>query len=56
VTKERYELLMNDQAMLTPEEIKEGWHFCHEWDDLLVGPGMEEVHVCTCHVDWEETK
>ena len=26
----------------TPQEVAEGWHFCPEWDGLLVGPGMIE--------------
>jgi hypothetical protein len=33
---------------LTPEEIAEGWHFCLEWDGLLVGPGMDELKYCNC--------
>lgn len=27
-----------------------GWHFCSEYDGLLVGPTMSEWHTCTC---WE---
>ena len=33
---------------LTQEEIQEGWHFCWDWDGLLVGPGMGEIESCTC--------
>ncbi len=40
---ERWLDLMNrDDAQLTPAEIAEGWHFCDEWDYLLVGPGSCE--------------
>ena len=33
---------------LTQEEIAEGWHWCYEFDGLLVGPGMREMESCTC--------
>jgi len=33
---------------LTEREIQEGWHFCPEWDGLLIGPGMEEYKACLC--------
>lgn len=33
---------------LTEEEIKEGWHFCPDWDFLLVGPNMPEIQGCVC--------
>jgi hypothetical protein len=35
-------------AKLTSEEIAEGWHFCREWDGLLIGPGMPEMEACLC--------
>lgn len=39
----------NDAAVLTQEEMEAGWHFCPEFDELLVGPGMEEFGtVCQC--------
>jgi hypothetical protein len=41
--------LMNDERpRLTPEEIAEGWHFCNNWDGLLVGPNTEEWKYCSC--------
>lgn len=46
---ERYQMLMNDEeAKLTPAEISNGWHFCLDWDGLLIGPGMTEIESCTC--------
>ena len=55
MTKERWVyLMMNDNEPLTKEEIKLGWHFCPEFDELLVGPGMGEMKICTCHIDWEK--
>jgi hypothetical protein len=43
-----YQLMRNDDVELTAEEIGEGWHFCWEWDGLLVGPGMGEMECCQC--------
>jgi len=44
----RYNELMYDLgAKLTDEEISEGWHFCAEWDGLLIGPGMPGLESCT---------
>lgn len=49
MTRERYNTLMgNDDLPLTDEEIKEGWHFCYEWDGLLIGPGFGELEPCHC--------
>jgi hypothetical protein len=50
MTKKRYNELM-DQAnnlSLTKEEMAEGWHWCNEWDGLLVGPGDRELECCSC--------
>lgn len=49
MTKKRYNRLMDDlNARLTKEEVVEGWHFCCEWDGLLIGPGMEQEIDCGC--------
>ncbi len=49
MTQERYcQLMENDELPLTTEEINLGWHFCHEFDGLLVGPEMHELYGCTC--------
>ena len=46
---ERWTYLMkNDDASLTKEECEHGWHFCPEWDGLLIGPGMGELDCCKC--------
>lgn len=37
MTTDRFHALMRDDTLaLTPEEQAEGWHFCHEFDGLLV--------------------
>ena len=40
----------NIDAELTPEEIAEGWHFCYDWDGLLVNRYDKEGEgsCCTC--------
>jgi len=40
---------MADESMqLSPDEIEAGWHFCPEWDGLLIGPTMSEMDECVC--------
>lgn len=47
----RYRFLMGDDEgsqSLTSEEIRSGWHYCCEFDGLLIGPGMGEMKHCFC--------
>lgn len=47
----RYTLLMRDEhSHLSTEEIESGWHFCSEWDGLLIGPEMREFDYCSCNL------
>lgn len=47
MNRERWQSLMeSDAPLLTKKECAEGWHFCVEWDGLLVGPGMKESEFC----------
>jgi len=54
MTQERYQqlndvtVLPKDLPKLTEEEKALGWHYCAEWDELLVGPGMGELECCRC--------
>lgn len=49
MTRERYRQLMGDQSLkLTPEELAEGWHFCPDWDFLLIHESDGEAEGCTC--------
>lgn len=48
MTEERWKALMSDDCDLTPDEIALGWHFCWDWDGLLIGPEMGEIVHCTC--------
>jgi hypothetical protein len=42
------ELEQNLDSILTEKELSEGWHWCCEFDFLLVGPGMTEIEFCLC--------
>jgi hypothetical protein len=48
MTDERYARLMQSDDPLTAQEVFDGWHFCREFDELLVGPGMSELRRCSC--------
>ena len=45
---ERYLELDRSGQGLTKEEWDRGWHWCFEWDSMLVGPGEEEALMCKC--------
>ena len=44
-----FELEMSRATPLTKEELAQGWHFCYDWDGMLLGPGMPELEGCTCN-------
>jgi len=49
MTDARYKQLNDsDDYQLTPDEIALGWHWCNEFDGLLVGPECDELHFCSC--------
>lgn len=49
MTKERYKDLMADgESKLTDAEIAQGWHFCWDWDGLLICPSDQEAEACNC--------
>lgn len=52
MTPKRYNKLNKDGVGLTEEELKQGWHWCWEWDLMLVGPGMAELNCCDCENDF----
>ncbi len=50
MTPARYKELDRDMnACCTAEEVAAGWHWCCEWDGLLVGPTMPEWDCCLCY-------
>ena len=51
MTNERYiELELNQEAKLTSEEINDGYHWCVDWDGMLVGADMDAIDGCTCNI------
>jgi hypothetical protein len=38
---------------LTPDEMREGWHFCPDWDFLLTNYNDKEGETCSCK-PWTE--
>lgn len=53
MTDKRYDELMTEDSsiscVLTEEELNEGWHWCLEWDDLLIHPNdTTEYSFCRC--------
>ena len=51
MTPDRYHLLSESddpEDCLTKEEMAAGWHYCYEFDGLLIGPGMDELEYCRC--------
>jgi hypothetical protein len=54
ITQERFDFLMqpfDDEdfiVMLTAEELKNGWHWCDEWDGLLIHTDDIEFKHCKC--------
>jgi len=49
MTSARYDEAM-ETGKLTAGEVSQGWHWCPEFDDLLLGPGTHEMEggVCIC--------
>lgn len=49
MTEERYRALnRNMDLTLTPEEVAAGWHFCYEWDGMLIHREDMEAKACRC--------
>jgi hypothetical protein len=43
------ELETNPDAKLTKEEVAEGWHFCPDWDFMLIHQHQPEYDACLCN-------
>ena len=55
MNNKRWQELERKGEGLTKEEISEGWHWCPEWDDMLIGPEMHmEWEICNCEVKNED--
>jgi len=36
---------------LTLDEISQGWHYCYDWNGLLIGPGNLKMDSCNCKIN-----
>jgi len=51
MTQTRWVALMEDDLLpLTEDEIKQQYHFCPDWDGLLISPEHGEWETCTCKI------
>ena len=53
MTQERWNYLMqpfdgDESVMLTAQELADGWHWCDEWDGLLIHTDDREFEHCKC--------
>lgn len=48
MNEQRWHELGIHGGSLTADEIKEGWHFCPDWDCLLICKDWPEMSGCTC--------
>jgi hypothetical protein len=53
MSEERWNYLMqpfdgDENVMLTADEIANGWHWCDEWDGLLIHADDREFEHCKC--------
>lgn len=56
MTKQRYrELELNGNLSLTQEEVKDGWHFCNDFDGMLMNKKWPAYELCTCFYKQQKT-
>jgi len=53
MSEERWNYLMqpfdgDESVMLTAQELADGWHWCDEWDGLLIHADDREFEHCKC--------
>jgi hypothetical protein len=41
-------MLIERSSTIPTHRVKQGWHWCDDWDDMLIGPGMDALVGCTC--------
>lgn len=55
MTRDRWHHLNKTGEALNPQEIAEGWHYCHDWDGLLIHPGDPEAECCSCRPEADQS-
>lgn len=56
MTFDRYKDISIENLELTKEEIKAGWFFCCDWDDMLITKDSPEAGGCACLQRLKEVK
>jgi len=51
--EKRYIEIEFNGAQLLPEEYRQGFHYCENWNDMLVGPDMPEWDCCNCDISYK---
>jgi len=49
----RYKEIEIEGKQLLPSELRQGWHYCENWNDMLVGPSMPEWESCYCDIQYK---
>lgn len=44
-----HDLYTGVSEKLTDEELSQGWHWCYDFDGLIVGPDTAEEESCNCN-------
>lgn len=56
MSMERVRQLLDSGDAPTEEEFNDGWHYCYDWDLLLIGEDMPETKHCYCHPKYIERR
>jgi hypothetical protein len=48
MTPQRYKHLEKYGDPLLTDEVREGWHYCGDWDGMLIHISWTEYEACTC--------
>lgn len=56
MTPSRWIHLNRTGKALRPDEIAAGWHYCLDWDGLLIHPGDPEHEYCICQPEPDPPK
>lgn len=54
MSPERYSELEEGESELTSEEIAAGWHFCLEWDFMLINACDPDGEKCDCKIGGDD--
>lgn len=47
---------IDKEGQIPQDLFDKGWHWCMDWDLMLVGPGMNATKHCYCYRDDDKGK